>query len=1092
MEMVGRDLMYKGAGCKKTVKVSGVASPSVVKLCLLVLLISVLLPSLALADLTIPTEFFNGGDPTGWSTNWTTNNANATPANGDLQTAASTGSSGTGPQSPYDGSFLFYEASSGAGADRFLTYASTLDLAAESVTVAFQANMYSTDTNMGTLEVQIDTASNFSNPTTVWTRSGDQGTAWFPGSVDLSTYSGTYYLRFRFIYGGGYRSDIAIDNVAISGVSKCSAVAPDTISAPSVVYNQVDLAWAYDGTNNDLGYEVWRDGTKISGAGYVTSGNYSDTTVGGGITYNYTVSGVASCGASGDSDPPLTVDVPAYTIDTTTGPMSFSNVGPSGMTVTTAFSGDDDADGNMTLNYGTTDGGPYPFSAVVSRGTGVYTATISGLTKSTPYYFQATFNDPDGVLVSVPNPNPVLGSQSTTDILLMHNSANLGTTYWSATGWGVSGGQYGEFTCATCHETNPSNGNIKRVRANISAGAPISPNTTTINNRAVVYSDPTSHLGADNTTHPSSNKICEVCHTQPAVHKYNQGTAVNHYGNDCTTCHKHKTSFKPPTDCAMCHDKGTGLGGAPIIFDSAGGTVNGGSEAYGAHLKAYKTETLDGNTNWEIQCKKCHGLHSGTMTDDGTSGGAPMAIPNRASVGIDYQAHGGIWLGGSETTGYTEAEICWNCHDHTDNQVSEWGANTAQSGSPVAAQYDYGSVDTSDWTAATWSSAKTTAFAYKTGRIQSTHSASTSGTSAVSGNAYEKVETLDSVINIRCSHCHDVHNTAFEYSVTADVDDKPYLRGTWYSNPYEEDGAPQTGQSYANDTRYGAVPRGNGSKSTRLGGYWIDVNNVEPGTATTSSGGTAYANPTTGWTLADSAGLCTLCHGSTVDTMDQTAGENLWLAGNGHRNSVLGGSTGGGTNIFNLRGSSTGCSDQPEMFFDGCNVPGENSAGFRGTAGNANDYQPPINPTGESAEGTAATNYWGVTVDGTTVDDQYHKFSCSKCHNPHASRLPKLMITNCLDTKHNTWDDGYQTIPLTSNINQNRSLSNWSSAQNCHRLGGIIPHDQVIPNGTGSYVEQGDSSNNTYGNTTGTATEGATHGTNTNYSNRGWNIVTPW
>jgi hypothetical protein len=64
----------------------------------------------------------------------------------------------------------------------------------------------------------------------------------------------------------------------------------------------------------------------------------------------------------------------------------------------------------------------------------------------------------------------------------------------------------------------------------------------------------------------------------------------------------------------------------------------------------------------------------------------------------------------------------------------------------------------------------------------------------------------------------------------------------------------------------------------------------------------------------------------------------------------------------------------------------------------------------------AFQNYnWGATVDGATdltgtTDVQYHKFSCSKCHNPHASRLPRLMITNCLDTSHNTWVETALTL----------------------------------------------------------------------------------
>ena len=39
------------------------------------------------------------------------------------------------------------------------------------------------------------------------------------------------------------------------------------------------------------------------------------------------------------------------------------------------------------------------------------------------------------------------------------------------------------------------------------------------------------------------------------------------------------------------------------------------------------------------------------------------------------------------------------------------------------------------------------------------------------------------------------------------------------------------------------------------------------------------------------------------------------------------------------------------------------------------------------------------SVKGWGVNDK-HSFTCSKCHVPHVSRLPRLMQTNCLDTKH--------------------------------------------------------------------------------------------
>ena len=41
---------------------------------------------------------------------------------------------------------------------------------------------------------------------------------------------------------------------------------------------------------------------------------------------------------------------------------------------------------------------------------------------------------------------------------------------------------------------------------------------------------------------------------------------------------------------------------------------------------------------------------------------------------------------------------------------------------------------------------------------------------------------------------------------------------------------------------------------------------------------------------------------------------------------------------------------------------------------------------------------WGG--QGANASNAIHAYSCSKCHTPHNSCLPRLMITNCLDYKH--------------------------------------------------------------------------------------------
>lgn len=42
---------------------------------------------------------------------------------------------------------------------------------------------------------------------------------------------------------------------------------------------------------------------------------------------------------------------------------------------------------------------------------------------------------------------------------------------------------------------------------------------------------------------------------------------------------------------------------------------------------------------------------------------------------------------------------------------------------------------------------------------------------------------------------------------------------------------------------------------------------------------------------------------------------------------------------------------------------------------------------------------WAV-AGGGNVGNKVHAFTCSKCHTTHNSRLPRLLVTNCLDVKH--------------------------------------------------------------------------------------------
>ncbi len=520
--------------------------------------------------------------------------------------------------------------------------------------------------------------------------------------------------------------------------------------------------------------------------------------------------------------------------------------------------------------------------------------------------------------------------------------------------------------------------------------------------------------------------------------------------------------------CDLCHAPG---GTGPTVVYPAGNSGFTG-ELYGSHLKAVTADVVNGTTDWSLQCQKCHGFHSGDVQ-----------VANNTTVGINYTTHGGIWLGGTATGAKTtEAEICWTCHDI--NGISEWGLNTDTNG--AYPDYNFGQMSTgnSNWLVGTWQSAN---FTYKEAAIQSTHTVNAAGSSAVTGAAYGRTESPDAVAKIRCSYCHDVHNRNQATSDT--MTGKPYLRGSWFGNPYFEDGAPQNlsgSTTFETTTNYNRVPRGSISEdffnasSQAKGGYWIDQNMTAQGVGTYPvSSNTAYD------TVGEIAGLCTLCHGTSVNTMDYApTGDNMWVGTNGHANAVIGGTgtaSGNATDILDRSANEINSKgytiEMGHSGGDGANYDRPEGYGYRDDG----SYTPAYAPSHGFKEPEPYKNNWfewGFIMaagdqsanpgnPSPQLVNQYHQFTCSKCHNPHASRLPKLMITNCLDTQHNSWDDatGMSADTDTSTQTPSRSdgwrASNWSTSQNCHRVGAV-----------GELGRGGDGLGDMDG--------------------KGWNTVTPW
>jgi predicted CxxxxCH...CXXCH cytochrome family protein len=281
------------------------------------------------------------------------------------------------------------------------------------------------------------------------------------------------------------------------------------------------------------------------------------------------------------------------------------------------YTGDDNNSNGLQIEWGL-DGVDFTLGTeVLGHTVSPYSYSLAGLNNGTAYQIRVTYLDDEN------SPNQ---AQTLTNLTpcnsLVHSSLSTGSTKWSADGgWGVKGGKYGEFTCATCHAKR--SGNVKRVKKQLTVTDSVSIDQFPIETAGqdVNFSstvDGSADFG-DDSREPAtaSNNICEACHSITDYHRYdtisdpdNDGPLaaqadLGHYNKaDCIKCHRHKSGFKPscegchdfppawnshpahlnegrilePLGCATCHQGSEHISGlSEVSFDSNDSRVNGAS-----------------------------------------------------------------------------------------------------------------------------------------------------------------------------------------------------------------------------------------------------------------------------------------------------------------------------------------------------------------------------------------------------------------------------------------------------------------------------------------------------------------------------------
>jgi hypothetical protein len=830
----------------------------------------------------------------------------------------------------------------------------------------------------------------------------------------------------------------------------CEANAPDDLSPVIIESDRVVLQWTAECTGNEY-YKVYRDGIFLANVD-PCDGTYEDAAVTDDTDYSYTVRGYSTdepCESIDSSQ----VNVRTLVYETRTTP-GFASVAPadSSIYVSAPYTEDSDNDNTILVEWGMNLVDYSLGSQVVSHVSSPYIYQITGLTNEEAYQIKVTYQDSDGFTggtqVQVFNHvDPFPWSDDT----MLHNSNRFtGTTKWGGD-WGTPSGQYGGFTCETCHAMSTTN--IKRIKEAISAPAGTFPGS-----QVIFEETGAGGFGDDTTAYTSSNKICEICHSKTLYHKNNSPTIRTHESEpaiyDCTYCHAHEVGFKPDGACTICH--AIAMGNRVAVTGQFSGNshhVQGVAvteqHCYQCHWEA----NSDGSVNQTY--------HGGSLEPDSE---VNLIIygnglrPSNYVIGVtavEYHANG------SRAQILEINQHCLGCHNAANNATQPFGDGKT----PKQYSWDGYSINdrytpegTTSW--GKYSGANTN------GKAAVTKAFSSHGVADVNQQGWDLNETwtdTSGTVNVACFDCHNSHGSTVSgvtTSYTSATTSGGILKDTTagkggYAMTYK----PEAGGSAGNKNVYnpgaaicfdchetanaGTTPwgyQGTYGATQPIKGY-LDSSYLGAGSfgpqqryafkagAGANKGGHLGASASLNTTPTGTInGLCTHCHdphGVSPSLNQQYAVPMLkgtWMTSPYREDtapSVTNEGRGGGDKVNRkLIGSRPGYNIDQNTFtgdttegkdshtrwnFSSATKITENDTDFAGLCLNCH-AKASIDPDGANTWKTYdrihdTVKGWAQSTGGN-ANNTMHAFTCSKCHSPHNSARPRLMVTNCLNDNH--------------------------------------------------------------------------------------------